>query len=911
MVADEGAQAFERADMIRALFYYGVAREVAIKLGDQSLEALALFSTGRMHINRSDNDAAMSAYVRAAELLTAAKSYDRLIYVLADLGALHLYRLEYEKAKEFSLKSLMYDEQFSGKGELASSSIEGQAEALTNLGVIYKLEGDYVRSLDYLQRALTTYRELRQKDVTFDYSIMSVQAEIGRAYRVSGDHSKALSHFEEAARIGRALAPKSLLAGVLNSVGLLYSEQRDYDKAVANFKQSLEMYAPDEDARQVTYVLLNLGIAEQRRGNYDSALGFLRQSFDKSKSLVFRDGLIAAGAGIGSTLRLQGKYADSLRWLEDSFSAAEVAKDATRKAEVLWQMAETHLAAKNYTDSIVAAQKALSIAELNRLPNLIYLSGAVLGKAYSGQKDFPRAAEVLSKAIDQIEKSRDYIAGLEQERLLFFHDKVAAYHTMVEVLLAQNRLPEALAYAERAKGRVLLDVIRDGRANSMKAMTTAEKDEARLINRTISELSERIASEHARRNADQAQLDKLYVQLDAARLKHESLQNSISAARPDSALRLTRSAVLTPSDLNSFSREAARAYIEYVVTYERVYLFVLTKSRSEAGFELKTYTVGVKSEELASKIERFRRMMANRNPAFAEAARELFDLLIQPAAEQLAGVRTLCIVPDGVLWDVPYQALLSSRDRYLIEDYALHYAPSMSVLREMRSRAKSNVARGGAALLAFGNPVVGFPSQSSITSTESRSLPEAETEVAALASIYGSTQIKALIRQDATEKSFKQLAPSHRVLHLATHGVLDNRNALYSRLLLTKIESDTENDGALEAREIMDMNLRADLAVLSACETARGKVGAGEGVIGMSWAFFIAGVRTTVVSQWKVNSAGTSRLMVEFHRALRSHDSETASKADALQKAATALMRDERYRHPFYWAGFMVIGSDQ
>ena len=119
---------------------------------------------------------------------------------------------------------------------------------------------------------------------------------------------------------------------------------------------------------------------------------------------------------------------------------------------------------------------------------------------------------------------------------------------------------------------------------------------------------------------------------------------------------------------------------------------------------------------------------------------------------------------------------------------------------------------------------------------------------------------RVLIGREASEKSFKALAPTYSRIHLATHGVLDNREPLYSHLLLTKTNDDPENDGLLEAREIMNMDVRADLAVLSACETANGRIRDGEGVVGMSWAFFVGGTRSMLVSQWKVNSESTSQL---------------------------------------------------
>ena len=134
---------------------------------------------------------------------------------------------------------------------------------------------------------------------------------------------------------------------------------------------------------------------------------------------------------------------------------------------------------------------------------------------------------------------------------------------------------------------------------------------------------------------------------------------------------------------------------------------------------------------------------------------------------------------------------------------------------------------------------------------------------------------------------------------------------MYSHIVLSTDDKSPE-DGLLEAWEIMRLDLKADLAVLSACDTARGRTDAGEGVIGMSWAFFVAGCPTTVVSQWKVDSASTADLMIEFHKNLvRKNEGPqpTWKTAEALRKAMLTLMKDPKYRDPFYWAGFVVVGA--
>ena len=243
----------------------------------------------------------------------------------------------------------------------------------------------------------------------------------------------------------------------------------------------------------------------------------------------------------------------------------------------------------------------------------------------------------------------------------------------------------------------------------------------------------------------------------------------------------------------------------------------------------------------------------------------------------------------------------------MLEDHALYYAPSLNVLREM-SKERTGKEKSATSLIAFGNPVIGKDEQ---RNEELCPLPEAETEVATVARTFGSAGSKAFIGREASEKTFRALAPTYSTIHLATDGIIDNRQPLYSHLLLTKTTGDPANDGLLEAREIMNMNLHADLAILSACETANGRISPGEGVMGMSWAFFVAGTRSMLVSQWKVNSTSTSQLMMNFYQSVESKQNHpTPKKATALREAAVRLMKDQRYRHPFYWAGFVLVGTN-
>jgi CHAT domain-containing protein len=325
--------------------------------------------------------------------------------------------------------------------------------------------------------------------------------------------------------------------------------------------------------------------------------------------------------------------------------------------------------------------------------------------------------------------------------------------------------------------------------------------------------------------------------------------------------------------------------------------------------------VGLNQRELAGQIDAFRQQLAGRDLGFRASAHRLYDLLLKPAAAQLKGKTSLVIAPDRMLWDLPFQALLSGANRFLIEDAALAYAPSLTVLREMTKRRSGGASDDGSAtLLALGNPRVGKETISRAAVTvRSRGLdplPEAEQEVRTLRRLYGQARSRVYIGPEAREDRFKKEAGQAGILHFATHGILNNASPMYSHLVLAQGEGG--EDGLLEAWELMQLDLKADLAVLSACETARGRIGAGEGMIGLSWAMFIAGVPTTVVSQWKVEAAGTRDLMVNFYSALISRPSaggRRQTRAEALRRASLRLMRNPETHHPFYWAGFVLVGD--
>jgi CHAT domain-containing protein len=260
--------------------------------------------------------------------------------------------------------------------------------------------------------------------------------------------------------------------------------------------------------------------------------------------------------------------------------------------------------------------------------------------------------------------------------------------------------------------------------------------------------------------------------------------------------------------------------------------------------------------------------------------------------------------------------LLSPDLRYLIEDAAISYTPSLSVLREVQLASEKKQSPAKASILALGDPALGTRSKELVKivkmDAELQPLPEAATQVRALGRLYGPTLSKVFIGPEAREELIKESSARYRILHLATHGIFNDVSPMYSHVLLSQTPGKSDEDGLLEAWEMMNLDLNADLVVLAGCETARGRVGTGEGMIGMSWALFVAGCPRTVVSQWKVEVSSTTALMVEFHKRFKTRyggPQPAVSTAEAMRQAALKVMRKPEYAHPFYWGGFVVVGE--
>lgn len=825
--------------------------------GDKKGQAQALHSMAVVHDAERRHQLAVELYEKSLALSQETGDRKLTALIFNGLGLAHTNLGHYEVGLDFYFKARALSEELGDKGTLNM--------ALNNIGTRYLAQGRYAEALDYLHKSLAVIQEMGES------------------------------------------ADRRSLAYKYQNIGLVYRRQGHLDQALAYSRKSLDLLVEADDKFGIANLQNNIGVIYKSQGQYDEGLEWFRKALPAYESLNATPGVARVLNNIGDTYRLQGRYDEALEPLMKSLRLRESGRDRGAVTLSLNNLARLYEAQGKYAEMLEVSQRSAKLADDIYSREEIWTSQDNIGRALVGLGKPTEARASFLASIKGIEALRREVAGGEQQQQSFLENRLSPWFGMIDVLVSQQKYAEALTFAEQSKARVLLDALQTGRTNLRKSWSKEEQEAEERQRLKLVTLNSQLTTESRRDKPDASRVAELKSAVEKARLEYEDFETRLYVTHPELRLQRGETPIVNAQELASFLPDASSALLEYVVDDDKTFLFVVTKSANDA--DVRVYTLPFKRDELAKQTEAFRKQLAARDLGFRPAAFKLYESLLKPAEAQLRGRTNLIIVPDNTLWDLPFQTLVNSANRFMIEDAAISYAPSLTVLREMTKRRKVEAAHASPpTLLALGNPLVGSETlkRAALTLRDGKldPLPEAEQEVKALGRLYGASRSKVLIGAEAREDRVKGEASGAKILHFATHGILNNASPMYSHLALA--EGGAGEDGLLEAWELMQLDLRADLVVLSACETARGRIGAGEGMVGFSWAMFVAGVPSIVVSQWKVESAGTRELMVNFHRGLMT---SRFTKAEALRQASLKLMKNPETNHPFYWGGFVIVGD--
>ncbi len=471
------------------------------------------------------------------------------------------------------------------------------------------------------------------------------------------------------------------------------------------------------------------------------------------------------------------------------------------------------------------------------------------------------------------------------------------YDRYIRFLLARGQSAAAFYVAERERARAFLDTLSANRDALARQVPAGFAESERAVLDRIKAVQTRLrtnAIANGKREQLLAEVGDLEAQLSNLRLRLALERPELAQARYPKLWQVSelQSKLLQPDD----------ALLSLYLGPERSVAWVVTRET------LTTIALPPKNE-IEEKVQRALQLLRNPLPSDHAPLAALSRALSVDAIVAASGERKhLVIIPNGILYDIPFEALLDGHGHPLVERFAVSYAPSASslaFLRLLRPSAPTNVT-----LLAVANPVVAGKLAMANRQVDLAHInllapvPETLDEAREIARLFGS-QARVLEGARATRTILERSGiATARILHFATHGLIDEVHPDRSGLVLTA--DPPADDGLLQARDVYRLRLNADLVTLSACETALGQNVTGEGILGLTRAFFYAGAHSVVASLWDVDDASTAKFMKAFYSNIRRGEPIDV----ALQQAKLDFLHaGGRTSAPFYWAAFVASGQ--
>jgi CHAT domain-containing protein len=981
-----GTVYYFQGDYVPALENYRKARSLFTSTGNQAEAARALSGVALILKDQNKDAEALDVFAQALKEFENLDDKEEMANTLSSIGAIYYARGEYTEASRAFLKS---------------KELNGGSENVLHTADALYMQGDYAQAADYYQQSLkgfeqehnaaglisaligaanSNYYQGKYDDALAYYRRTAIVQEqerdesgvatslqgVGNVYRALGDLSSALESYQKSLAVAEQSQVKISTAPTLGSIGLVRAMQGDHAEAASYFKQSLAQFEATGDKVGMARMLSHLGNAFYASGDYVTALESYRKGVVLREAMDDKPGQASLQVGVGTVLLAQRNYPQAQENYQKALRLYEAIPNKEATAYVLTRLAETSFLQADYPQTLAQAERAGTLAKEVEGFSTSWYARMAAGKAQRALDQTALASQAFGEAVTIIESLRSQPAAVE---LGDGRSGMLPYLSQVELLIGQNKALEAFDFAERAKVQALCDLLRKTSKKITKEMSPDElSQERKLIADTVS-ISLQLERQVQSRNYDEARQAAFRNQLRQLRMEYGEFRKRLFANHP--GLRVARGELpsLRPDEIRPLIGDKQTALLEFVITEDRAYLFALTldvvgrnasaaKPRPRSGegtVNLKVYPLNISNRDLVDRVGQFQRLLADRDEGVHPAARELYDSLLKSAEEQLAGKTKLIIAPDGILWRLPFAALQPADDRYLIEQAAISYTPSLSALREMRKprQAQNPRARNLKAgtqpltLAAFVNPSLSpnalrrfqparaadknttsleaKPGQASESAGDRAFIQSSEDrEIQKLSAVYGNGQSRVFAGDNASEAQAKiEAGRANSVLHFALPTLLDDAIPMYSFTGLSALSARQEaegEDGLLQTWEIMNLNSQARLVVLSGAEMSSGRIGPGDAAAALAWSWFVAGSPALMLTRWPVRSPAQMQFMADFHAGVKAGAAAKSltrllnqpgpiSKAESMRQSMLTLRRSSEYQHPYYWSAFMLIGD--
>ena len=997
------AQAVEKYNL--SIKKYEEARDIWHQLSDMRREGYALSGIGRVYKaldnsaealdHKALRDEALKHLEQSLARLQDAQDIPGQAFVLNEIGAAQ---------RDFDAPMLALDS-YTLALKLRSSinDLWGQAQIYNNIGHLYSNIGQQQNAIENLEKALPLWRTVGDRNLE-----MTTLNNIAKAHSDMGNMSFALEKYQEVLKFCRETGERRLEPFALNSIGRIYDTWAEPQEALKNYEAALKLFRESSNAENEATVLDNIGMVYAGLGDAERALEYFQDSLKLREKLDRPSGKAVTLSNFGYAQILLGNYEESLKQLDLSLKFSRLSHNRPFEAYSLFRTGMAYAALNQPQKALEQYQQALDIQleikdqrgqaiTLDKMGQVYALTGesskalhhygqAIVrweavgdrqGQAISlyGIAQVERDRHNLANARDRIEQATAIIESLRykmtshQLRMTYFTGKQDFYALAIDVRMrlyelthSRDDFEAALAAAESARARNLLDILTEARADLYKGMSPQDAEKSRRLNREINDLTQSsVRLRSLKMIEDAASVEN---KLDKLNKEQDDLQSKIRTVNGSNA----ELGGHKPLDARGIQQllDGDTILLEYALGEEHSYLWAVTRT------EVKSYLLPGQAE-IERVVEQFREAITaheqrkqGESPSqsvtrlqlagvqYRQHSLELSRMVLGPVSAQL-GNKRLVIVADGALQYIPFEALPVSsasgrnqagakgvEDVPLIKEHEVVYQPSASTLSSLRNVPRLKTTKTRKTVTVFADPVFDSKDERVLASArganngavaQSRSgeLRRALRDIGDIGAGDASFHLERLdYTAEEADAITSAAAPGSwtkavgfkasratllgtdlgqfRIVHLATHGILNAKNPELSGIVLSMVnEHGQPEDGFLGLRDIYNLNLPVDLVVLSACRTGIGKRVRGEGLIGLTRGFMYAGAPRVIASLWKVDDEATAELMKRFYRLMLK---KQMSASAALRQARIEVMEArDQWRAPYYWAGFVLQGD--
>ncbi|HMV48538.1 MAG TPA: tetratricopeptide repeat protein [Blastocatellia bacterium] len=897
----------------KALDFYTQALSLVRAIDDRRSEATLLNNIGLVHFDLGESLKALAYYNQSLPLLRILRNPSGEARTLINIGGVHSALGEKPEAINFYNQALSLSRNIDDR--------TAEAKALNGIGYEYSYLGEKQKALDFLTQSLPLLRSI--SDRSGEGRTLN---NIGNVYSELGEKQKALDFFTQSLPLLRAASDRAGEATAIGSIAAIYFDLGESQKALDFYAQALPIFQAIGNRREEAKALNNMGVIYSNLGENQKALDSYTKALPLRRAIGDRGGEAATLSNIGRMHSDLGDRQKALDLYVQALSLNQAVDDRRGESKVLANIAYTEQTFGRLSQSRSHIEECLKIIESLR-------------------------ASVVSQ-----ELRASYFATVQTPYEFY----ISLLMQMHEQGPLQGNDAAALHAVERTRARSLLENLIEARTDTRQGVDSALLERERAVQQKLNAKAEARFKTPTSAESQTAALNR---EIDALTTELQQVQTQIRQASPRYAA-LTQPQPLNVAEIQQQVLDAETLLLEYSLGAERSFVWAVTPT-SLASYELpkremieaaarevyELMTARNKKTKEPETDEQKRARIAAADRAYPAAAARLSQMLLAPVAQHL-GKKRLAIVADGALHYLPFGALpdptvkataaatAQSRQPLLVEHEVVNL-PSASTLavlrRELKGRAPAAKTlaviadpvftrtderfRAGAApvakVAAKAEPTLRELANAQVvrklipTASGDLDIPRLKhtrDEANALMALTSAREAMQALDFDATRALVEGGGLSqYRYVHFATHGLADSERADLSTILLSLFDAQGRPvDGFLRAHEVYNLNLPAEMVVLSACETGLGKLYKGEGLVSLTRGFMYAGAARVVVSLWAVSDKATAELMTKFYRKVLVEGERPAA---ALRAAQVEMWKTEKREAPYYWAAFTLQGE--